>query len=829
MSPLVLVFLPWLPLPVPGAFLIWTGALTSLVWCAVALALLTLVLRDWPWTFIAPGPAAAIRAGTLAAGVLSAIVFVTAAWFASPSIPGGDEPHYLIITQSLLYDHDLKIENNHTRGDYHAYFAGQLAPDFIRRGRNGEIYSIHAPGVSVLVLPAFAVGGYHGAVVFLIALASAACALAWWLAWRVTGSTGAAWFGWASVALTAPFLLESFTVYPDGPGAAVVLTGVWALLRGQWEADDRSRPSSAWPWFLHGLALATLPWLHTRFAALAATIGGLVLVRLSRAPNPLGKAIAFLAAPAASAIAWMLFFAVIYGVPDPSAPYGGTVASSLAYLPNGLGGVLFDQGFGLLATAPVLVVAFVGFVRARRLALEWLVIATPYLVAVTTFAMWWAGSSAPARFLVPLVLPLAIPAACAWRAASVGWRTVMAALLVASLWMGAVMAGGGGGRLGFHTRNEVGMTAAPWLEWASRVVDLPAAAPAFVPLPVGSALSARVAAAERGFGAAALWSLCLGGAAFALAWLVDRRRQTRERAIAAAALISGVAVMLASSLVWTVHGAEAETTVPAQLAALRALAVPRRIAVDVPRLRRLAPSAISSMTIEVPVRGNPRSVPRGNSPLVVFPVVPPGTYDVSVHARPGADGWVMAGVGNDQFALATQPVSVFEQGVRLALPVGARTLAIRADEDAREDLEAVDLHPVAPAAVSLSPDLARHAVHYPAAVVFFLDDRAFPEPSGFWVGGQRETDIVVAPLLAAAARAVWLRNGPVANTVMLKSGSWGQVLALSPGEERRLEIPIDPEAHAALVRISASAGFKPSEHDPASRDTRFLGVYVKVE
>ena len=129
-------------------------------------------------------------------------MYAIAAWQVSPSIPGGDEPHYLVITQSLLLDHDLKIENNHRRGDYHAYFAGELPPDFRRRGRDGQIYSVHMPGVSVLVAPAFLVGGYIGVVLFLIALASAGAALAWHLAWRVTGRRDAAWFGWATVALS---------------------------------------------------------------------------------------------------------------------------------------------------------------------------------------------------------------------------------------------------------------------------------------------------------------------------------------------------------------------------------------------------------------------------------------------------------------------------------------------------------------------------------------------------------------------------------------------------------------------------------------------------
>jgi hypothetical protein len=55
------------------------------------------------------------------------------------------EPHYLIITQSLLNDGDLKIENNHAQEDFRSYFGGRLRPDFLRRGQDGD-YSIHAPG-----------------------------------------------------------------------------------------------------------------------------------------------------------------------------------------------------------------------------------------------------------------------------------------------------------------------------------------------------------------------------------------------------------------------------------------------------------------------------------------------------------------------------------------------------------------------------------------------------------------------------------------------------------------------------------------------------------
>ena len=825
-SPLVLLFLPWLPLPVPAVFLIWTGALASLVWIAVAIALALVVATSWPFR-VSPGS----RSPVLAAGAASCVVFSLAAFHASPSIPGGDEPHYLVITQSLLYDGDLRIENNHRRGDYRAYYGGDLAPDVIRRGRNREMYSIHAPGLPALVLPAFAIGGYRGVVVLLILIGSAACALAWWLAWRTTGSRSAAWFGWAAVTMSAPFLLESYTVYPDAPGAAIVLTGFWALVRAESERADRlveDHPRSWVPWLWHGAALAALPWLHTRFVVLAATLGGLILLRLARSSNPFTKATAFLAVPAAGAIAWLGFFLVIYGTLDPTAPYGGDVGSSFAFLPNGFGGLLFDQGFGLLATAPVLAVACLGFARARRLAVEWLVVAVPYLLAVGTFPMWWAGSSGPARFLVPLLLPLAIPAAYAWAAArSRGTKAVMLAALLASAWLSAVMAGAGDGRLGYHARNEWGMTAAPYLEWANRVVDLPSAFPAFVPLPVGTPLEARRAAARSGFLATLPWAIGLGLAGL-LVIRISRRSRSGEALVALSTLMFACAVMAAVSIVWSMRAVDPMTAAPAQLEALRRITSSAVAVFDLSSRRRLQGAEAWAMRIEAPVRRAGRGGGRAlNRPLAAFPLVPAGTYLLSVKRHGAGDGLLMVGVGNDQFSIVMQPIAAFDAGVPVNLPAGARVLTIRGDEGARDELDLVALRPVAPVFTSM-PAPARRAVRYDGIVAFFVDDRAFPEPSGFWVGGERDTSVVLAPDERRSTLSLFLRNAPVDNTVSLEFSGKREEVALKPGEERRIELPLDTASGSVLLRIRSSAGFRPSDTDPNSRDTRRLGVYGRV-
>jgi hypothetical protein len=145
------------------------------------------------------------RRGPRLAAAIAACAYLAGAWQVFPRLPSGDEPHYLVITQSLLADHDIKIENNHSQGDYHAYYAGPLKPDYLRRGLNGEIYSIHAPGLPALIAPVFALAGHPGVMTALALVSGGATALAWLAAWRITHSAAASWFGWATVALSVRF------------------------------------------------------------------------------------------------------------------------------------------------------------------------------------------------------------------------------------------------------------------------------------------------------------------------------------------------------------------------------------------------------------------------------------------------------------------------------------------------------------------------------------------------------------------------------------------------------------------------------------------------
>ena len=832
---LILVLLPFLPVSLPAAFLVWSGPLRFLVWCGIALLMLGEIARR------RQGAGAIGRLVELArtrpsaaAGVLSATIFATAFAFVAPAVPGGDEPHYLVITQSLLLDGDLRIENNHRRGDYQPYFHGPLAPHYLRRGRDGEIYSVHAPGISALVAPAFALGGYPATVVFLIVVAACGGALVWHLGWLATRNVRAAWFGWASVVLAPTTIFHSFTVFPDGIGGVVTLTGVWALLRAA--EERRTGSTSVRPWFLHGVALALLPWLHTRFAILAGSLGALVLLRLSTTRNPAGKAVAFLAVPAVSALCWVGFFIALYGTPDPSAPYGGSREFSLTYIPGGLAGLLFDQRFGLLANAPVLVTAVAGLglmllgrsgraaekpsIEAgspRRLAIELLFVSVPYLLTVANFAMWWGGWSAPARFAAAVVPSLAIPAAFAWSAMRTRASRYSACLALAlTAFLSAVLIVPGRGALAFNTREGYAHS----LNWLSRLADL------------GQGMPAWFRDREPEFFLDTVVWATIALATWRLLRVLERSPRLRTTASfgTAVSLAYASAFMLALTITWSLHGAERVNAAPAQVGLLRRLSSePRLIAWQLNPFSSIAPDRVPSTLRIDPGR---RFVTNGGAgrndrPLLTLPAVPAGRYRVRARTS-GPGGWLMIGIGQDQFALKTLAIASPPVPIDIDFPVDVRALIVRGDDDARRVVRELVVEPVSvvPARDRLTTAFARQAVRYGASSVYFLDDRSFPEPEAFWAGGARSTSVVFDPD-AGSSIDLLVRNAPVANVVTLQTGAWREVLQLGPGEERRVRVPLDPQRGTALVTIDTSAGFRPSEVELNSRDNRLLGVLIK--
>jgi hypothetical protein len=800
----LLLLLPWIPGHVPAAFLIWTGRAAMGVWACIGVAMLAARQRR-PGPF-RPGAAWSIdphRAPRVAAAIACAL-YIGSAWWMAGILPGGDEPHYLIITQSLLNDGDLQIENNHARGDYREYFPGDLRPDFLRRGTNGQIYSIHAPGLSVVIAPAFALRGYHGVIVFLSAVAALGGAMMWFAAYRMTGSAGAAWFAWATWALTVPMFFQAFSVFPDGLGSTVVLFAALPLLVSTIEI----------PAIWSGVALALLPWLHTRFALIAGVLGACFVFRLIGSAEGRKRLPAFLGVPILSAVAWFGFFRLVYGTVNPAAPYGDYTQTAAANILNGLPALWFDQQYGILPYAPVYGFCLIGMValaRTRpRLAIELSAAALAYLLSSSAYHMWWGGSSAPARFAVPVLPLLVLPGAWLWHKASHNaTRAVGFGLLVVSIAITAVVVLADGGQLAYNFRDGFSRVA----EWASPLVDLPQALPSFFRQTSGGATLRAL-----------IWI-----APLVLVWAILRLSDVKRGLSMALPLGFACAAMCSATVVWSMDRVPGPTPDTSQLNLLEH-ADPRwrPRGVDLTRLLA-APSdvLVSNLLISTPRR---RPAPPVRTLLLVPGVLPAGSYALRVSEPSRAGGSARLVIGRN-----ARPITSWDLGgdardgeVRFDLPVDVGSIVVEGDDQAVREAGALALRPVqllAPAD-RLTNRYARRVERYGPGLAYFLDDGAFIEEPGFWVRGGSDARFVATRATAGATIQLFLRNAPVPNHVTIDVDGAARTLELQPGEERLLPLTLGPRG-SAMVHVESDAGFRPSAVDARSTDHRYLGVWVE--
>ncbi len=324
----------------------------------------------------------------------------------------GDEPHYLVMAQSLWRDHDLDLRNEYDGEAWAEFVPGPLRPHWGAPRADGRPFPAHSPGLPLLLAPAYAALGRDGCVLLVALLAAAAALVCRRLAAQLTENESASAAAWLAAA-GPPLFFYSFHLYTEAP-SALAAGGSLALLLGA------PGPAGA---ALAALCAAALPWLHVKMIPAAAALGLVALVRLRGRPLA-----AFLAVAAASALAFGLYYASVFGLASPLGLYGGVPADARVLTWRALPGLLLDRSFGLLPMAPVFLLALAGLpsVLRRREARPHVLVGLAVLAPLLSWRMWWGGQCPPARFLVPMVPFLAVALALRLARSSAGlarwWR-----------------------------------------------------------------------------------------------------------------------------------------------------------------------------------------------------------------------------------------------------------------------------------------------------------------------------------------------------------------------------------------------------------------------
>ncbi len=356
----------------------------------------------------------------------------------------GDEPFYLLTTQSLLADGDFDLRNQYDTRSYRSFFDHpddlwfQSVPT-----EDGRLLSPHNPGLSILIIPGFAIGGLVGAQLQLLLLAATTLALAFVLADRLTGHRMFSWIVSLGVGLTGTAFIYSTEIYPEFPAGLALVAALLLVTR-------QARPGMA-----DGLCLAVvltiMCWLGAKYAPLALIVSAYYLLQ---ADQP-GR-VALLLAGGTSAVFYAGFHLYQFG---GLTPYGNDAVYAQWNTMEILGGhiefgeryyrvwgLFIDRQFGIGRWAPLLLVAVPGMALLAlgkgalrlilALALAQLLMAT--FVAITMMGWWFAG-----RTMLTVVPLLVIPIVLVVARTSLWWRISMAALGIYSVAITAGLATAG--------------------------------------------------------------------------------------------------------------------------------------------------------------------------------------------------------------------------------------------------------------------------------------------------------------------------------------------------------------------------------------------------
>jgi len=342
----------------------------------------------------------------------------------------GDEPHYLIISHSLLRDGDFDLANNYEQRDYAGFmmFEGKTGAHVVPGAKPDSRYSFHSPGVAFVMFPFYALGAlFKGkALVFILRLG-----MSLWggfLAVQVYLYARSEWrrerlaqWLWFLTSFTTPVFFYSVHVYPEIVVAALSLA-VFRLLRFSTTLGSMKAA-------VCGLFLASLFWFHAlKYLALFIPLFLYALWTLIKRSKSRWPPLLFTGTTAAVVFLYLQFQHALYGsyslaTVSWAAPMTDSGEKLIRFVKNllfqipwrdrwqTLAGYFLDQRDGLFFYAPIFFFSFFGavemFRRKRRDFWLLLALTAPY-VLLSAFLTQRTGYAPQARPLVAVIWALAI-------------------------------------------------------------------------------------------------------------------------------------------------------------------------------------------------------------------------------------------------------------------------------------------------------------------------------------------------------------------------------------------------------------------------------------
>ncbi len=358
--------------------------------------------------------------------ILTALFASLAAYFVPRMDASGDEPHYLIMVQSLWREGDLDLRDNYAREDWREFRGGPTEPHYAAPRKDGRPFPGHSPGLPFILAPVYALGGRLACAILLGAMVAGVGAIAFHIAILEGLSTASALVA-GLLAAGPPLAAYGLHIYTEA-ASTLALFAAFALLR--------FGAGAASPALAAVLACA-LPFLHPRMA-----LGSIAIAFAAFCYRDRASVRIFAAVTALGLGVYGGFWMTIFGAPTALGVYGGVPEDAALNPVQALMGLLIDRAYGILPYAPAFLAVFLlraplaaaaEDIRRRRVEVA-AVLAV--LIPALFWRMWWGGQSPPARLIAPMTPFLALWVARRYEAAVQPF--VRRAIAIAMAWSWAL-------------------------------------------------------------------------------------------------------------------------------------------------------------------------------------------------------------------------------------------------------------------------------------------------------------------------------------------------------------------------------------------------------
>jgi len=362
------------------------------------------------WVFVAFNAPPDIRWSANRAAAVTAIFYVVIVALMMRTPIDGDEPYYLLLTESIVHDGDLDLSNQYRDLAHSATGRRDLVPQLGDPvGPQGERYSRHEPLLALLMVPGHRAGRLPGALatIALFGVLLARSTVRLFEDEGIDDATTRALF--PLIAFGPPIVFYAARIWPEVPAAFCFVEAVRGV-----------RQRRAWRWIP---ALLALVLLKLRFVLVAVVLVARGLRNWKQ--GLIAAAILAIVVAAGSATSVHTWRELIPGSPQA--------------MLRGFFGLLLDGAAGILFQAPVYAFGVIAAARWRampgafRVGMSSSVI---YLLYLVPRWEWHGGWSPPLRYIVVFMPILALGVAALWH------RIAAASIVMAIAWtIGVVVHG----------------------------------------------------------------------------------------------------------------------------------------------------------------------------------------------------------------------------------------------------------------------------------------------------------------------------------------------------------------------------------------------------